>query len=95
MAKQLKQIIELNEQKAIQLDESHSQNASLQAKVVQLETAVGQREQELMASNIRYRKCVESAKEIIKGMDPRVAAGLYFCLILKSILTLFQEIDSI
>lgn len=68
----------MNEQKAIQLDESHSQNASLQAKVVQLETAMSQREQELIAANVRYRKCVESAKEIIKGMDPRVAAGWYF-----------------
>lgn len=43
--------------------------------MVQLETAIAQREQDLMAANIRYRKCVESAKEIIKGMDPRVAAG--------------------
>lgn len=46
----------------------------LQVKVGQLESAVASRDAELMAADTRYRKCVEKAKEVIKTLDPKMAA---------------------
>lgn len=33
------------------------------------------REQEILAYDAKYRKCVEKAKEVIKSIDPRIASG--------------------
>ncbi|XP_053957392.1 protein hook [Anastrepha ludens] len=71
--KQIKQLMELNEQKTIQLEESVSQNVSLQSKITQLENTLTTREQDLLAYDAKYRKCVEKAKEVIKNLDPRFA----------------------
>lgn len=71
--KEIKQLMELNEQKAIQLDDYVNQNSVLQNKITQLESTLTTREQELVLFDTKYRKCVEKAKEIIKNMDPRVA----------------------
>ncbi|XP_065355592.1 protein hook [Calliphora vicina] len=71
--KQIKQLMELNEQKTIQLDESVNQNTVLQNKVTQLENTLTTKEQELLLFETKYRKCIERAKEIIKNMDPRVS----------------------
>ncbi|KAI9578804.1 hypothetical protein GQX74_009378 [Glossina fuscipes] len=71
LAKQLKQLMELNEQKAIHLDEALNQNAVLQTKISQLENSLSGREQELVICDTKFRKCLEKAKEIIKNMDPR------------------------
>lgn len=68
---QLKQALELNEQRSSQIDEAQSQMAQLQAKVANLESALVAKEQELMAADTRYKKCVEKAKEVIKTLDPR------------------------
>ncbi|CAD7078856.1 unnamed protein product [Hermetia illucens] len=77
LAKQLKQVIELNEQKAIQLDEAHT-------RIAQVESTLATREQELVAFEAKYRKCVEKAKEVIKSFDPRVASVLETNLLDKS-----------
>ncbi|XP_055598839.1 protein hook [Uranotaenia lowii] len=55
---QLKQALELNEQRSSQIDDLQSQNAQLR--------------QELQAADTRFKKCVEKAKEVIKTLDPRV-----------------------
>ncbi|XP_023309630.2 protein hook [Lucilia cuprina] len=72
--KQIKQLMELNEQKAMQLEETVNQNTSLQNKITQLENTLTTREQELLLFDTKYRKCIERAKEIIKNMDPRVSS---------------------
>ena len=72
---QLKQALELNEQRSSQIDEAQSQMAQLQAKVANLESALVAKEQELMAADTRYKKCVEKAKEVIKTLDPRAVNG--------------------
>lgn len=40
-------------------------------KITQLETTLVAREQELVAADVRFKKCVEKAKEVIKTLDPR------------------------
>ncbi|KNC24501.1 Protein hook [Lucilia cuprina] len=72
--KQIKQLMELNEQKAMQLEETVNQNTALQNKITQLENTLTTREQELLLFDTKYRKCIERAKEIIKNMDPRVSS---------------------
>lgn len=56
---------------AAQIDEAHAQLAQHQSKIGQLEAGLAAREQELQASDARYRKSVEKAKEIIKCYDPK------------------------
>uniref|UniRef100_A0A6B2ECT5 Protein hook n=1 Tax=Phlebotomus kandelakii TaxID=1109342 RepID=A0A6B2ECT5_9DIPT len=70
---QLRQALELNEQRASQVEESQLQMNNLQSKFSHLESALANREQELNASEVRYRKCVEKTKEMIKSLDPRLA----------------------
>lgn len=72
---QLRQALELNEQKGSQIEESQSQISSLHTKVTQLETSLSAKEQELIAADIKYKKCLEKAKEVIKTMDPRAMHG--------------------
>lgn len=64
---QLRQSLEMNEQRASQVEDSQMQVNSLQTKVGHLEA-------ELQAADTRYRKCVEKAKEVIKTLDPKMAA---------------------
>ncbi|GAB0097284.1 Protein hook [Sergentomyia squamirostris] len=73
---QLRQALELNEQRASQVEESHLQVNNLQGKITQLEAALTAREQELTASETRYRKCVEKTKEMIKSIDPRLSSEI-------------------
>lgn len=68
-----KESLETNESKngvAIQ-----NENTRLQSKCVQLEAALGAREQELMLLEAKYRKCVEKAKDVIKCYEPRLITG--------------------
>ncbi|EDW63699.1 protein hook [Drosophila virilis] len=73
-SKQIKQLMELNEQKTLQIEESATQNSTMQCKITQLESTLATREQELMAYEVKYRKCIERAKEVIKNIDPRIAS---------------------
>lgn len=72
---QLKQALELNEQRSSQIDEAQSQMGQLQAKIANLESALVAKEQDLLAADTRYKKCVEKAKEVIKTLDPRAVNG--------------------
>ncbi|XP_017069998.1 LOW QUALITY PROTEIN: protein hook [Drosophila eugracilis] len=82
--KQIKQLMELNEQKTLQLEEAVTQSTSLQCKVTQLETNLSAREQEILVYDAKYRKCVEKAKEVIKSIDPRIASALDASVLEKS-----------
>lgn len=61
----------MNEIKSSQLDEVHTQVEQLQSKNSVVESMLAAREQDLVAADIKYRKCVEKAKEIIKCYDPK------------------------
>ncbi|KAH8281412.1 hypothetical protein KR054_000328 [Drosophila jambulina] len=89
--KQIKQLMELNEQKTLQLEESVTQGTSLQCKVTQLETSLAAREQEILAYDAKYRKCVEKAKEVIKSIDPRIASALDASVLEKSAAEVAEE----
>lgn len=72
---QLKQALELNEQRSSQIDEAQSQMTQLHTKIANLEAALAAKDQELLAADSRYKKCVEKAKEVIKTLDPRAING--------------------
>lgn len=91
LSKQIKQLMELNEQKTLQIEESSTQNSTMQCKITQLESSLSAREQELMAYEVKYRKCVEKAKEVIKTIDPRIASGLEANILEKSIDVIEEE----
>lgn len=76
---QLKQSLELNEQRALQIDEAQTQMGQLNSKVSQLEAAVTAREQEIQSADVRYRKLIDKAKDVIKNLDPRAIHGNTFC----------------
>ncbi|XP_055549707.1 protein hook isoform X1 [Wyeomyia smithii] len=68
---QLKQALELNEQRSSQIDEAQLQMTQLHTKIANLEASLAAKEHELLAADTRYKKCVEKAKEVIKTLDPR------------------------
>ncbi|XP_058126568.1 protein hook [Anopheles ziemanni] len=69
MELQLKQTMDLGgEQRSSQIDEAHLSN--LHTKIANLEAALAAKDQELQAADVRYKKCVEKAKEVIKTLDP-------------------------
>jgi len=49
---------------------------NLQSEINQLKNIILNKDQEILAIEARYRKCVERAKEIIKNMDPRISNAL-------------------
>ncbi|XP_030242699.1 protein hook isoform X2 [Drosophila navojoa] len=91
LSKQIKQLMELNEQKTLQIEESSTQNSAMQCKITQLESTLSTREQELMAYEVKYRKCLEKAKEVIKTIEPRIASGLEASILEKSIDVIEEE----
>lgn len=54
------------------LEEAQSQITNSHTRVRQLEATLEAKTQELSALDNKYRKCVEKAKEVIKGLDPRL-----------------------
>lgn len=63
---------ELCETREHLLEEAQSQITSSHSRVRQLEASLEGKAQELSALEVKYRKCVEKAKEVIKGLDPRM-----------------------
>jgi protein HOOK3 len=63
---------ELCETRERLLEEAQSQITNSHARVRQLEGSLETKGQELTALELKYRKCVEKAKEVIKGLDPRL-----------------------
>ena len=63
---------ELCETREHLLEEAQSQITNSHTRVRQLETTLEAKSQELAVLETKYRKCVEKAKEVIKGLDPRL-----------------------
>lgn len=63
---------ELCETREHLLEEAQSQITNSHTRVRQLETTLEAKTQELSVLEAKYRKCVEKAKEVIKGLDPRL-----------------------
>ena len=63
---------ELCETRERLLEEAQSQITNSHTRVRQLEGSLETKNQELSALELKYRKCVEKAKEVIKGLDPRL-----------------------
>ncbi|XP_055641256.1 protein hook isoform X2 [Toxorhynchites rutilus septentrionalis] len=73
---QLKQALELNEQRSSQIDEAQLQITHLHTKIANLEATIAAKDQEILTADSRYKKCVEKAKEVIKTLDPRAVNGM-------------------
>lgn len=63
---------ELCETRERLLEEAQSQITNSHTRVRQLEASLETKSQELSTLEMKYRKCVEKAKEVIKGLDPRM-----------------------
>lgn len=63
---------ELCETRERLLEEAQSQITNSHTRIRQLETSLESKNQELSSLENKYRKCVEKAKEVIKGLDPRL-----------------------
>uniref|UniRef100_A0A182SFT8 Protein hook n=1 Tax=Anopheles maculatus TaxID=74869 RepID=A0A182SFT8_9DIPT len=67
---QMKQTLELGDQNTSQqMEEAQLQLSNLHTKIASLEAALVVKDQELQAADVRYKKCVEKAKEVIKTLD--------------------------
>lgn len=63
---------ELCETRERLLEEAQSQITNSHTRVRQLESSLESKSQELATLDMKYRKCVEKAKDVIKGLDPRL-----------------------
>ncbi|CRL02394.1 CLUMA_CG015308, isoform A [Clunio marinus] len=61
------------------LEEAQSQITNSHTKVRQLEASLESKNQELSALEAKYRKCLEKAKEMIKGLDSRLLGDHISC----------------
>lgn len=65
-------ILELSEQRERLLEEAQNQIANLHSRIRQIETSLESKGHDYNALELKYKKCVEKAKEVIKGIDPRL-----------------------
>lgn len=63
---------DLCEQRERLLEEAQSQITNLHSRIRQLETTIEGKSHEYNTLELKYKKCVEKAKEVIKGLDPRL-----------------------
>lgn len=63
---------ELCETRERLLEEAQSQITNSHTRARQLEASLEAKSLELSALELKYRKCVDKAKEVIKGLDPRM-----------------------
>ncbi|KAG5681921.1 hypothetical protein PVAND_011324 [Polypedilum vanderplanki] len=63
---------ELCDQRERLLEEAQSQISNSHSRIRQLESNLESKNHELGNLELKYKKCVEKAKEVIKGLDPRL-----------------------
>ncbi|XP_050353902.1 protein hook [Nymphalis io] len=63
--------LEDSQRKSLQVEELQATLAEERRRASKLQEALSAREAELLATEDKYKKCVEKAKEVIKTLDPR------------------------
>ncbi|KAG7310526.1 hypothetical protein JYU34_003312 [Plutella xylostella] len=63
--------IEDSQRKSLQVEELQAALAEEKRLVAKMQEALAAREAEVLATEDKYKKCVEKAKEVIKTLDPR------------------------
>ncbi|XP_039754140.1 protein hook [Pararge aegeria] len=63
--------IEDSQRKSLQVEELQATLAEERRRVSKLQETLSAREAEVLATEDKYKKCVEKAKEVIKTLDPR------------------------
>ncbi|CAK1540158.1 unnamed protein product [Leptosia nina] len=66
--------IEDNQRKSLQVEELQAALAEERRRVGKLQEAIAAREAELVATEDKYKKCVEKAKEVVRTLNPRTTA---------------------
>ncbi|XP_028158802.1 protein hook-like [Ostrinia furnacalis] len=66
--------IEDSQRKSLQVEELQAALSEERRRSSKLQEALAAREAELLATEDKYKKCVEKAKEVIKSLDPRATA---------------------
>lgn len=63
--------LEENQKKSLQVEELQTMLADERKRATKLQEALAARDADLLATEDKYKKCVEKAKEVIKTLDPR------------------------
>ncbi|GBP39969.1 Protein hook [Eumeta japonica] len=63
--------LEDSQRKSLQVEELQTALAEERRRAAKLQEALAARDAELLATEDKYKKCVEKAKEVIKTLDPR------------------------
>ncbi|XP_061709090.1 protein hook [Cydia pomonella] len=66
--------MEDSQRKSLQVEELQAALAEERRRAAKLQEALAARDAELVATEDKYKRCVEKAKEVIKSLDPRAAA---------------------
>ncbi|XP_063548337.1 protein hook-like [Cydia strobilella] len=66
--------MEDSQRKSLQVEELQGSLAEERRRAGKLQEALAARDAELVATEDKYKRCVEKAKEVIKSLDPRAAA---------------------
>lgn len=61
---------------ALQVEELQAALAEERRRSSKLQEALAARDQDLLATEDKYKKCLEKAKDVIKSLDPR-ASGMF------------------
>ncbi|XP_047026986.1 protein hook isoform X2 [Helicoverpa zea] len=66
--------IEDSQRKSLQVEELQAALAEERRRATKLQEAIAAKDAELLATEDKYKKCLEKAKEVIKSLDPRASA---------------------
>ncbi|KAJ8735629.1 hypothetical protein PYW07_007249 [Mythimna separata] len=66
--------IEDSQRKSLQVEELQAALAEERRRATKLQEAIAARDAELLATEDKYKKCLEKAKDVIKSLDPRASA---------------------
>ncbi|XP_026731492.1 protein hook isoform X2 [Trichoplusia ni] len=66
--------IEDNQRKSLQVEELQAALAEERRRATKFQEALAARDAELLATEDKYKKCLEKAKDVIKSLDPRASA---------------------
>lgn len=63
----------------MQVEELQAALAEERRRITKLQEAVAARDAELLATEDKYKKCLEKAKDVIKSLDPRASGEYIIC----------------
>lgn len=63
---------------ALQVEELQAALAEERRRATKLQEALAARDADLLATEDKYKKCLEKAKDVIKSLDPRASGTFHY-----------------